>query len=86
MLINFFRFKIKLLAYHINLNNLIDHIINMIIDKYRFFMIDKMIIKHIKKIINYIKVNMLIEMNIRLLFYKKNLKINCKSLFLKINH
>ena len=85
MLINLFRFKMKLLAHHINLNNLIDHIINIIIDRYRFFTIDKMIIKHIKKFINYIKMNMLIEMNIRLLFYKKNLKINCKSPFLKIN-
>ena len=85
MLINFFRFKMKLLAHHINLNNLIDYIINIIIDKHRFFTIDKMIIKHIKKFINYIKMNMLIEMNIRLLFYKKNFKINYKSSFLKTN-
>ena len=85
MLINFFRFKMKLLAYHINFNNLIDYIINITIDKHRLFTIDKMIIKHIKKFINYIKVNMLIEMNIRLLLCKKNLKINCKSPFLKIN-
>ena len=85
MLIDFFRFKIKLLAHHINLNNLIDYIINMIIDKYRLFMIDKMVIKHIKKFINHIKMNMLIEVNIRLFFCKKNLRINCKSSFLKIN-
>ena len=73
----------KLFAHYINLNNLIDHIINIIIDKHYLFMIDKMIIKHIKKFINYIKMNMLIEMNIRLLLYKKNLKINYKSSFLK---
>ena len=76
----------KLLAHHINLNNLIDYIINMIIDKHRFFIIDKIIIKHIKKFINHIKMNMLIEINIRLLLYKKNLKINYKSSFLKTNH
>ena len=75
----------KLLAHYINLNNLIDHIINITIDKHYLFTIDKMIIKHIKRFINYIKVDMLIEMDIRLLFYKKNLKINCKSPFLKIN-
>ena len=85
MLIDFFHFKMKLLAHHINLNNLIDYIINMIIDKHRFFTIGKMIIKHIKRFINYIKMNMLIEMNIRLFFCKKNLRINCKSSFLKIN-
>ena len=85
MLINFFRFKMKLLAHHINLNNLIDHIINIIIDKHRFFTIDKMVIKHIKKFINHIKMNILIEINIRLLFYKKNPKINYKSSFFKIN-
>ena len=85
MLINFFRFKMKLLAHHINLNNLIDYIINITIDRHRLFTIDKMIIKHIKKFINYIKINMLIEVNIRLFFYKKNLKINCKSPFLKTN-
>ena len=85
MLTNFFRFKMKLLAHHINLNNLIDHIINIIIDKHRLFTIDKMIIKYIKRFINYIKMNMLIEMNIRLLLCKKNLKINYKSPFLKID-
>ena len=73
----------KLLAHYINLNNLIDYIINITIDRHRLFTIDKMIIKHIKKFINYIKMNMLIEMNIRLLFYKKNLRINYKSSFLK---
>ena len=86
MLIDFFRFKMKLLAHHINLNNLINHIINMIIDKHRLSTISKMVIKHIKKFINHIKMNILIEMNIRLLFYKKNLKINCKSPFFKTNH
>ena len=39
-----------------------------------FFTIDNMIIKHIKKYINYIKMNMLIEMNIRLFLYKKTPK------------
>ena len=86
MLINLFFIKIKLIAYRINLNNLIDYIINITIVKYRLFTIDKMIIKHIKKCINYIKVNMLIEINIRLLLYKRNLKINCKSSVFKINH
>ena len=76
----------KLLAHHINLNNLIDYIINMTIDKHHLFTIDKMIIKHIKKFTNHIKMNISIEMNIRLLFYKKNPKINCKSPFLKTNH
>ena len=85
MLIDFFRFKMKLLAHHINFNNLIDYIINIIIDKHRLFTIDKIIIKHIKKFINHIKMNMLIEMNIRLLLYKKNSKINCKSSFFKTN-
>ena len=73
----------KLLAHYINLNNLIDHIINITIDKHRLFTVDKMIIKHIKEFINYIKMNILIEVNIRLLFYKKNLRINYKSSFLK---
>ena len=73
----------KLLAHHINLNNLIDHIINITIDKHRLFTIDKMIIKHIKKFINYIRMNILIEMDIRLLLCKKNLKINYKSSFFK---
>ena len=86
MLIDFFRFKMKLFAHHINLNNLINYIINITIDKHRLFTIDKMIIKYIKKFINYIKMNILIEINIRLLFCKKNLKINCKLSFLKTNH
>ena len=64
MLINLFFVKMKLITYRINLNNLIDYIINIIIVKHRFFTIDKMIIKHIKKCINYIKINRLIEMNI----------------------
>ena len=61
----------KLIVYNINFNNLIDYIINIII---------------VKKYINYIKMNMLIEKNIHFLFYKRNFKINCKLSFLKINH
>ena len=68
---NLFLIKMKLIAYNINFNNLIDHIINMII---------------VKKHINYIKMNMLIEKDIHFLFYKKNLKINCRSSLFKINH
>ena len=49
MLINLFFIKMRLIVYNINLNNLIDHIINVIIVKYRFFMINKMIIKRLKK-------------------------------------
>ena len=86
MLINLFRIKMKLIAHHINLSNLIDYIINMIIVRHRLFTIDKMIIKHIKKRINYIKMNMLIEMNIHFLFYKKDFKINYKLPLLKINY
>ena len=71
MLTNFFLIKMKLIAYNINFNNLIDHIINMII---------------VKKYINYIKMNMLIEKDNHFLFYKKNLKINCRSSLFKINH
>ena len=61
----------KLIAYNINFNNLIDHIINIII---------------VKKHINYIKINMLIEENTHFLFYKRNPKINCRSSFFKINY
>ena len=86
MLINLFFIKMKLIVYNINLNNLIDYIINIIIVKYRLFTIDKMIIKHFKKYIAYIKMNILIEKNIHFLFYKRSLKINCKSSLFKINH
>ena len=68
---NLFFIKMKLIVHNINLSNLIDYIINIII---------------VKKYINYIKVNMLIEKNIHFLFYKKNLKINCKSSLLKISY
>ena len=61
----------KLIAYNINLNNLIDYIINIII---------------VKKYINYIKMNMSIEKDIHFLFYKKNLKINYKLSFFKIDY
>ena len=71
MLINLFFIKMKLIAHNINFNNLIDYIINIII---------------VKRYINYIKMNILIEKNIHFLFYKKNLKINCKSSFFKIDH
>ena len=71
MLINLFFIKIKLIAHNINFNNLINYIINMII---------------VKKYINYIKVNILIEKVIHFLFYKRNLKINCKSSFFKIGY
>ena len=64
MLVNIFFIKIKLIAYNINFNNLINHIINIIIAKYYFFIIDKMIIKRFKKYINYIKMNMLIAKDI----------------------
>ena len=86
MLIDFFLIKMRLIVHNINFNNLINHIINIIIVKYRFFTIDKMIIKRFKEYINYIKMNILIEKDIQFFFGKKNLKINCKSLFLKINH
>ena len=61
----------KLVVHNINFNNLIDHIINIII---------------VREHINYIKVNMPIEKDIHFFLYKKNLKINCKSSFFKINH
>ena len=85
MLINLFFIKMKLIAYNINFNNLINYIINIIIVKHRFFTIDKIIIKRFKYV-NYIKINILIEKNIHFLFYKRNFKINYKSSFLKINH
>ena len=76
----------KLIAHNINFNNLIDYIINITIVKYYFFIIGKMVIKRFKKYINYIKINMLIEKDTHFLFYKKNLKINCKSSFFKIDY
>ena len=83
---NLFFIKMKLIAYNINFNNLINYIINIIIVKYYFFIIDKMIIKRFKKYINHIKMNILIEKDIHFLFYKKNFKINYKSSLFKINH
>ena len=84
--IKIFFIKMKLIVHNINLNNLIDHIINIIIVKHRFFMIDKMIIKRFKKYINHIKMNMLIKKDIHFLLCKRSLKINCKSSLFKINH
>ena len=86
MLIKTFRIKMKLITHYVDLNNLINYIINIIIVKHRFFTIDKMIIKRIKGCINCIKINILIEISIRLLLYKRNLKINYKSSLFKINH
>ena len=86
MLINLFFIKIELIVYRINFNNLTNYINNIIIAKHRLFTNNKIIIQYIKKRIDYIKINMLIEMNISLLFYKRNLKINCKPSLLKINH
>ena len=85
-LINLFFIKMKLIIHNINLSNLIDYIINIIIVKHRLFTIDKMVIKHFKKHINHIKMNMLIKKNTHFLLYKKNLKINYKSSFFKINY
>ena len=72
----------RLVAHNINLNNLINHIINIIIVKYRFFIIDKMIIKRFKKHINYIKMNMLIEKDIHF-FIRKISKSIINYRFLK---
>ena len=80
MLINLFFIKMRLIVYNINFNNLIDYIINIIIVKHYFFIIDKMIIKRFKEHINHIKIN------IHFLFYKKSFKINCKLSLFKINH
>ena len=71
MSINLFFIKMKLIAHNINFNNLINHIINIII---------------IKKHINHIKMNILIEKDTHFLLYKRNFKINYKSPLLKINH
>ena len=64
--------EMRLIVYNINFNNLIDYIINIIINKHRFFMIDKIIIKRFKKHINHIKMNMLIEKNIHFFLQKKS--------------
>ena len=85
-LTEFFFIKMRLIVHNINFNNLIDYIINIIIVKHRFFTINKMIIKHFKKYINHIKMNILIIIKIHFLFYKRSLKINCISSFFKINH
>ena len=60
MSINLFFIKMKLIAYNINFNNLINHIINITI---------------VKKHINYIKINMLIEKNIHFFFIKEISKL-----------
>ena len=76
----------KLIVYNIDFNNLIDYIINIIIVKCYFFIINKMLIKRFKKHINYIKINMLIEENTHFLFYKKHLKINYRLSLFKISY
>ena len=76
----------RLIIHNINLNNLINYIINIIIVKHYFFIIDKTIIKRFKKYINYIKINILIEKDIHFLLCKRNFKINYKLSLFKINH
>ena len=68
---NLFFIKMKLIAHNINFNNLINHIINIII---------------VKEHINHIKINMLIEKNTHFFLCKRNLKINYKLSLFKINH